>query len=72
MAGNLGVIFALVVTGVSVPVVLFARGDLTAKVGDTGQVTRFYVLYLLLVGALAGMAVTNVCSISMFWWKWSP
>lgn len=59
VAGNLGVIFALVVTGVSVPVVLFARGNLTAEVGDTGRVTRFYVLYLLLVGALAGMAVTN-------------
>ena len=45
--------------GVSVPVLLFAQGNLAAEVGGAERVTRFYVLYLLLVGAMAGMAVTN-------------
>ncbi len=58
VAGSLGVFFLLVV-GVSVPVLLFAQGNLAAEVGDAERVTRFYVLYLLLVGAMAGMAVTN-------------
>ncbi|NLC52655.1 MAG: monovalent cation/H+ antiporter subunit D family protein [Firmicutes bacterium] len=59
VAGSLGVFFLLVVLGVSIPVILFAQGNLTAEVGSAERVTRFYVLYLLLVGALAGMAVTN-------------
>ena len=59
VADSLGVFFLLVAIGVSVPVVLFAQGNLTAEVGGAERVTRFYVLYLLLVGALAGMAVTN-------------
>ena len=58
VAGSLGVFFLLVV-GVSVPVLLFAQGNLAAEVGGAERVTRFYVLYLLLVGAMAGMAVTN-------------
>lgn len=58
VAGSLGALFLLVV-GVSVPVLLFAQGNLTAEVGGAERVTRFYVLYLLLVGAMAGMAVTN-------------
>lgn len=57
--GSLGAFFLLVIAGVTLPVALFARGNLTAEVGSKEQVSRFYVLYLLLVGALAGMAVTN-------------
>jgi multicomponent Na+:H+ antiporter subunit D len=57
--GSLGAFFLLVIAGVSLPVALFARGNLTKEVGSKERVTRFYVLYLLLNGALAGMAVTN-------------
>ena len=57
--GSLGAFFLLVVAAVSLPVALFARGNLTEEVGGKERVTRFYVLYLLLNGALAGMAVTN-------------
>lgn len=57
--GNLAALFLLVVTGVSLPVSLFAKGNLTNEVGGKERVARFYVLYLLLGGALAGMAVTN-------------
>lgn len=59
VVGNLGVYFLLVVTGVSLPVALFARGNLTEEVGGKERVARFYVLYLLLIGALCGMALTN-------------
>lgn len=58
-AGNLGAFFLLVITGVSLPVSLFAKGNLTKEVGGKERVARFFVLYLLLGGALAGMAVTN-------------
>ncbi|HBE05078.1 MAG TPA: monovalent cation/H+ antiporter subunit D family protein [Firmicutes bacterium] len=58
-AGNLGALFLLVVTGVSLPVSLFAKGNLAQEVGGKERSARFYVLYLLLGGALAGMAVTN-------------
>ena len=58
-AGSLGVFFLLVIAGVSLPVSLFAKGNLTEEVGSKERVARFYVLYLLLGGALAGMAVTN-------------
>ena len=57
--GSLGAFFLLVIAGVTLPVALFARGNLTEEVGSKERVTRFYVLYLLLGGALAGMAVTN-------------
>ncbi len=57
--GSLGAFFLLVIAGVSLPVALFAKGNLTEEVGSKERVTRFYVLYLLLGGALAGMAVTN-------------
>ncbi|NMB26018.1 MAG: hypothetical protein GX986_10855 [Firmicutes bacterium] len=57
--GSLGTFFLLVVAAVSLPVALFAKGNLTDEVGGEERVTRFYVLYLLLNGALAGMAVTN-------------
>lgn len=59
MVGNLGAFFLLVISGVSLPVALFARGNLTEEVGGKERITRFYVLYLLLVGALSGMALTN-------------
>ncbi len=56
---SLGAFFLLAVTMISVPVVLFARGNLEEEVGPKERVTRFYVLLLLLGGALAGMALTN-------------
>ncbi|HZJ84406.1 MAG TPA: monovalent cation/H+ antiporter subunit D family protein [Syntrophomonadaceae bacterium] len=56
---SLGAFFLLVIVGVSLPVALFARGNLTEEVGSKERVIRFYVLYLLLGGAMAGMAVTN-------------
>lgn len=56
---SLGAFFLLVVSGISLPVALFAKGNLTEEVGSRGRVTRFYVLLLLLGGAMAGMAVTN-------------
>lgn len=57
--GSLGTFFLLTVAIVSLPVALFARGNLTHEVGGKERVARFYVLYLLLIGALAGMALTN-------------
>ncbi len=59
VAGSLGAFFLLVIAGVSLPVALFAKGNLTQEVGSAERVTRFYVLYLLLGGALVGMALTN-------------
>lgn len=58
-AGSLGAFFLLVVFGVMLPVSLYAVGNLSEEVGDASRSTRFFVLYLLLSGALAGMAVTN-------------
>lgn len=58
-AGSLGAFFLLVIAGVSLPVALFAKGNLTDEVGSKERVARFYALFLLLGGALAGMAVTN-------------
>ena len=57
--GNLGAFFLLVISGVMLPVSLYAVGNLGAEVGDAQRSTRFFVLYLLLSGALAGMAITN-------------
>ena len=59
VAGSLEAFFLLVIAGVSLPVALFAKGNLTQEVGSAERVTRFYVLYLLLGGALVGMALTN-------------
>ena len=56
VVGSLGALFLLMVTGVSLPVALFAVGNMTHEVGGPERTTRFYVLYLLLGGALAGMA----------------
>jgi len=58
-AGSLSAFFLLIIAGISLPIALFARGNLTEEVGNKERVARFYVLYLLLVGALAGIAVTN-------------
>lgn len=58
-ADSLAAFFLLVVTGVSLPIALFAKGSLVKEVGAKGRATRFYVLLLLLGGALAGMALTN-------------
>ena len=56
---SLSAFFLLVVTGVSLPITLFAKGNLSEEVGTNPRVTRFYVLLLLLGGSMAGMAVTN-------------
>lgn len=56
---SLGAFFMLVVAGVSLPVALFAKGNLIEEVGSKGRATRFYVFLLLLGGAMAGMALTN-------------
>ena len=56
---SLAAFFLLVVTSISFTVALFAKGNLTEEVGTKGRVTRFYVLLLLLGGAMAGMALTN-------------
>jgi multicomponent Na+:H+ antiporter subunit D len=58
-AGNLGAFFLIVVAGVSLPVAMYAKGNLTNEIGSKERVARFYVLFLLLSGALAGMALTN-------------
>ncbi len=56
---NLAAFFILIVTAVSFPIALFGKGNLTQEVGSKERVTRFYVLLLLLGGAMAGMALTN-------------
>lgn len=56
---SLAAFFLLVTTVVSLPITLFAKGNLHDEVGSEGRATRFYVLYLLLTGALCGMALTN-------------
>ncbi|MGI6037902.1 MAG: complex I subunit 5 family protein [Limnochordia bacterium] len=56
---HLTIFFLLVTAIVALPVALFARDNLAHEVGSKGRIARFYVLYLLLHGALAGMAVTN-------------
>lgn len=57
--GSLGAFFLLIVAVVGLPVALFAKGNLMEEVGGKERVSRFYVLFLLLCGALAGMAITN-------------
>src|SRR5699024_7358264 len=57
--GSLGAFFLIVIIGVSLPIALFAKNSLAKEIGAKERVTRFYVLYLLLGGAMAGMAVTN-------------
>ena len=56
---SLAAFFILVITGVSLPVALFSKGNLVHEVGSKERATRFYVLLLLLGGSLAGMALTN-------------
>ncbi len=58
-AGPLSAFFLLAIALVSLPVSLFSVNNLSEEVGDAGRVTRFHVLYLLLVGALVGMAFTK-------------
>ena len=57
--GNLGVFFLLVIALISMPVALFGQNNLQKELGSNKNTARFYVLYLLLIGALAGMALTN-------------
>lgn len=54
-----GAFFLLVLTFVSASVSLYAMNNLSADVGGNERAARFYVLYLLLAGAMAGMAMTN-------------
>lgn len=56
---SLAVFFILVVASVSLPVAIFAKGNLTQEVGNSERVARFHVLLLLLSAAMAGMALTN-------------
>lgn len=56
---SLSAFFLLVITGVSLPVAIFAKDNLIEEVGSRERATRFYVFLLLLGGALAGMALTN-------------
>lgn len=56
---SLAAFFLIVITGISLPVAIFSKNNLTEEVGANERVTRFYVLLLLLGGAMAGMAVTN-------------
>ncbi len=57
---NLSCFFLLMVAGVSLPIALFAADNMTHEVGaPPNRLPRFYALYLLLGGALAGMAVTS-------------
>lgn len=56
---SLGAFFLLVVTGISLPIALYSKNNLAKEVGSKERVTRFYVLLLLLGGAMAGMALTN-------------
>ncbi len=57
--GNLAVFFLLVIVSVGLPVALFSKGNLEKEIGAKERVTRFYVLFLLLCAAMAGMALTN-------------
>ncbi|NLJ84940.1 MAG: monovalent cation/H+ antiporter subunit D family protein [Firmicutes bacterium] len=59
VVGNLGAFFLLVVAGVSLPVAIYASGNLAKEVEGARRRAWFYVLYLLLGGALAGMSITN-------------
>ncbi|MCK9479836.1 MAG: hypothetical protein M0R40_10125 [Firmicutes bacterium] len=57
--GSLSAFFLLVVAIVALPIALFSKSNLDKEVGGKERVARFYVLFLLLCGALAGMALTN-------------
>jgi len=59
VAGSLGALVLLMVAIVVLPVALFSAGNLSHEVGGSNRAVWFYTLYLLLTGALAGMAVTN-------------
>ena len=56
---NLASFFLLVVALIILPVFLYSRRNMAEEVGSREKVARFYVLILLLIGALAGMALTN-------------
>lgn len=57
--GGLSAFFLLVVAAGCLPIILYAKNNLGAELGGTFNNARFYALYLLLIGSLAGMAVTN-------------
>ena len=58
-AGELSAFFLLVTAGVSLPITIFAKGSIAYALGGKRNITRFFTLYLLLIGSLAGMSVTN-------------
>jgi len=57
--GGLSAFFLLVVAIVCLPIILYSKNNLGAELGGKSNNARFYALFLLLIGALAGMAVTN-------------
>ena len=59
IAGSAGALVLLMVAMVVLPAALFSAGSLTREVGGSSRAVWFYTLFLLLNGALAGMAVTN-------------
>ena len=59
IAGSAGTLVLLMVAMVVLPAALFSAGSLTREVGGSSRAVWFYTLFLLLNGALAGMAVTN-------------
>lgn len=56
---SLAAFFMLVIIGISLPVALFSKNNLVEEVGNEQRATRFYVLLLILGGAMAGMALSN-------------
>lgn len=56
---SLAVFFLFAVMAVSLPIALFTMGNLKDEVGSNKRTARFYTLFLLLVGSLAGMALAN-------------
>lgn len=56
---SLAVLFILVISLTSLSIVLYTKGNLESEVGSSQRVARFYVLYLLLIGSMTGMALTN-------------
>ena len=59
VAGSAAVLILLMIAIVVMPIALFSANNLSHEVGASNRTVWFYTLYLLLTGALAGMAVTN-------------
>ncbi|HHV94490.1 MAG TPA: hypothetical protein GXX47_08165 [Firmicutes bacterium] len=59
VVGSAAALMLLTAAMVSLPAVLFSVNHLSQEVGSSNRAVWFYTLFLLLYGALAGMAVTN-------------